>query len=379
MTGEAEAAGVSDALAVAHEHVGPRAKPRAGAEHDRRLAEAEQAGHVRERDPSLHPGLLDHLEPRQGDHDDRRHQSFAVRVIGCVRAGDEAHPLEAGARVDCGREAALEAERLLDRQIPAVRSRNAHGSQGRATVPAMREQHRFETPRVAFLLLALGLAPAVLAGEGTEERKRTIAVTGRGEVKATPDRALLAFTVETTAGRATEAAAENAKRSAAVVAALKSLLGSDGTVGTTRYTIEPRYESTRPGETHEPRITGYVARNEVQVECGRVDKLGGLIDAATAAGANGARGLQFSFSKEDELLRAALEKAGADARAQAEGAARGLGVRLKRVLSADTGARPVPVRFAAMEASAPGRGAATPIEPGEGTVSASLQVTYEIE
>ena len=233
-------------------------------------------------------------------------------------------------------------------------------------------------PCIALVLLATGFAPAVLADEAKEARRRTISVAGRGEVKGAPDRALLSFAVETTAAHATEAAAQNAKRSAAVVAALKSLLASDGTVGTTRYTIEPRYETTRPGETQEPRITGYVARNEVQVECERIDKVGGLIDAATAAGANGVRGLQFSFAKEDEMMRAALEKAGADARAQAESAARGLGVRLKRVVSAATAARPVPVRFAAMEA-APGGGAATPIQPGEGTVSASLQVTYEIE
>jgi len=233
-------------------------------------------------------------------------------------------------------------------------------------------------PRVALLLLATALAPPVLGDERAEERRRTIAVTGRGEEKATPDRALLSFAVETTAGRATEAAVENARRSAAVIAALKSALGSDGTVGTTHYTIEPRYESARPGETREPRITGYVARNEVQVECGRIEKVGGLLDAATAAGANSVRGLQFSFAKEDELLRAALEKAGADARAQAESVARGLGVRLKGVLSAATSIRPIPVRFAAMEAAAT-REVATPIEPGEGTVSASLQVTYEIE
>jgi len=244
----------------------------------------------------------------------------------------------------------------------------------------MREQHRFETPRVAFLLLALGLAPAVLAGEGTEERRRTIAVTGRGEVKATPDRALLSFTVETTAGRATEAAAENAKRSAAVVAALKSLLGSDGTVGTTHYTIEPRYESARPGETHEPRITGYVARNEVQIESRRIDKVGALIDAAIGAGANRVGSLQFSLAKRDELLRGALEKAGADAHAQAESVAKGLGVHLKGVLSATTSAGPIvsPRRFeAAMAAEA--RMAPTPIEPGETTVATTLQVTYEIE
>ena len=75
-----------------------------------------------------------------------------------------------------------------------------------------------------------------------------------------------------------------------------------------------------------------------------------------------------------------LEKAGADAHAQAESVARGLGVRLKGVVSATTAGRPVPVQ-PRMEAMALGeaRAAPTPIAPGEATVSATLQVTYEIE
>jgi hypothetical protein len=231
------------------------------------------------------------------------------------------------------------------------------------------------------LLLLLALAvPPVLAQEKAAEQKRTIAVTGQGEVKAVPDRVAISFAVETTAVRAGEAAAENAKRSTAVAAALKPLVGTDGTITTTRYTVEPRYENARPGEPREPKIAGYVARNEVQVESGQVDRVGALIDAATGAGANRVGGLAFTFSKQADLTRAALEKAGADARAQAESVARGLDVRLKGLLSAATSVRAVPVhaRFEAMEMAA-ARAAPTPIEPGEGTLSATLQVTYEIE
>ena len=212
------------------------------------------------------------------------------------------------------------------------------------------------------------------------EARRTISVTGRGEVKAAPDRVSVAFAVETTAARAADAAAENAKRSAAVTAAVKPLLAPEDTVTTTRYAIEPRYDAPRPGETREPRITGYVARNEVAVESRQVDRVGALIDAATAAGANRIGGLQLSLAKHTELLRAALEQAGADARAQAESVAKGLGVRLKALVSASSSPAPVPVprRFEASAMAAEAR-QATPIEPGELAVSATLLVTYEIE
>jgi hypothetical protein len=214
----------------------------------------------------------------------------------------------------------------------------------------------------------------------SEASRRTIAVSGQGEVKAVPDRIVISFAVESTGPRAGEAAAQNARVSSAVSAAVKKLLGPTDTVTTTRYSIEPRYESAKPGEAREPRISGYVARNEVQVESQSIDKADDLIDAATKAGANRVGGLQFALSNRADLQRAAIEKAGGDARAQAESAAKGLGVRLKQVVSATTATQPiiVPRQFQAM-AVGEARAASTPIEPGEATVSASLQVVYEIE
>jgi hypothetical protein len=229
------------------------------------------------------------------------------------------------------------------------------------------------------LCLAL-LVPALALAQERPSERRTIVVDGHGEVRATPDRAQLSFAVETTAARAGDAAAENAKRSAAVVAAVKPLAGAGGAVATTRYTIEPRYETARPGEPREPRITGYVAHSEVRVTDAPIDGVGAMIDAAVGAGANRVGGLQFTFAKQDELLRGALEKAGADARAQADSVARGLGVHLKGVVSATTLGRPMPIqpRFEAAMVSE-SRAAATPIEAGEASVSAGVQVTFEIE
>jgi uncharacterized protein YggE len=228
---------------------------------------------------------------------------------------------------------------------------------------------------VAALVLLLAVAP--VHAQDKPDPRRTIAVTGRGEVKGTPDRASVSFAVETTAARANEAAAENAKRATAVTKAIRGVLGPDAVVGSTRYAIEPRYESTRPGEVREPRITGYVVRNEVAVE-GGADKVGALVDAAIDAGANRIGALQFTFAKHDELARAALEKAGGDARAQAESVARGLGVRLKAVLSATTSSQPVFRQPFAAPMVSEAR-AATPVEPGESTIAATIQVVYEIE
>ncbi len=224
--------------------------------------------------------------------------------------------------------------------------------------------------------------PAVgRADDKALEARRTISVTGQGEVTAAPDLVILALAVETTAPKASDAVNENATRSTKVANAVKALIGKDDRVTTTRYALDPRYQPGKPGEPTEPRIIGYVAHNEVQVETHKVDGVGALIDAANAAGANRIRGLQFTLSNRNEQLRAALEKAGAEARAEAESVATALGVKLKGVFSATTSTGPIiqPRHFEAMGMAASAARPPTPIEPGTVSVSASLQVTYEIE
>jgi uncharacterized protein YggE len=231
----------------------------------------------------------------------------------------------------------------------------------------------------ALSAIVLG-APLAHGDDSARAPQRTISVTGQGEVAAAPDLATVAVAVETAAPSAAAAVDENAKRSAAVVSALKGLIGKEDKVTTSQYSLEPRYQSGKPGEVAEPRIAGYVARNEVQVETHKIEGVGTLIDAANRAGANRISGLQFTLSNRNEQLRAALEKAGSEARAQAESVAKALGVTLKQVASATTSTGPViqPRYFergvAAMEARAP-----TPIEAGTVSVSATLQVTYTIE
>lgn len=240
--------------------------------------------------------------------------------------------------------------------------------------------HDIARPFTAVVLLAAVAAPPAGAQDKMTDR-RTIVITGQGEVTTAPDLVIVSFSVDTTAPKAADAVSENANRSAKVAAALKALVGPDDKLTTTRYSLEPRYDQPTPGQFSEPRISGYIAHNEVQVESRRIDGVGALIDAAIAAGANRVGGLQFTLSDRNAALREALEKAGTEARAQAESVATSLGVRLKQVVSATTSTGPIvhPRMFegrgmAAMEARAP-----TPIEPGSVSVSASLFVTYEIE
>ena len=66
-----------------------------------------------------------------------------------------------------------------------------------------------------------------------------IAVTGRGEVKVSPDRATIQISVQTRGSTAAAAAAENANKQQAVLAALRALgLGNDQ-LSTINYNVYP--------------------------------------------------------------------------------------------------------------------------------------------
>lgn len=227
--------------------------------------------------------------------------------------------------------------------------------------------------------ITIGIVLLSAAGRGQETpKRRTIEVSGTAEVSAPPDLAIISLAVETTAQEAGSAVEQNATRTAKVTAAIKQKLGAKDRVSTTRYALEPRYQQAERGSTDAPTITGYVSYNEVRIETHALDGVGQLIDAAIAAGANRVGQLEFTLEDRNPTLRVALNRAGSEARAQAESVASALGVQLKQVVSANSQSPIIPRRYEGMAMRAEAR-APTQIDPTDVTVSATLQVVYEIE
>jgi uncharacterized protein len=212
---------------------------------------------------------------------------------------------------------------------------------------------------------------------------RTLSVVGEGEVTAPPDLAVLGVAVETEAVQAAEAARRNAEITEKVLQAVRPLLGEGGKATTAGYSLYPHYESPSPGRQGDaPTIRGYRASNEVRVELRDLARVGRVVDAAIAAGANRVANLAFSLEAREPQVRAALAVAGRAARAEAEAAAAALGVRLGPVLAASTGTSgmtpPIPMPHMA-RMSVQDVAVTTPVEPGDVTVRVVLNVTYGIE
>jgi uncharacterized protein YggE len=231
-------------------------------------------------------------------------------------------------------------------------------------------------------LAAVAFAVAVMSGlvaapiAAAEEATPSITVTGSGRVQAPPDVANVSAGVVTEAAQAGDAVRANAAAMQKVIAALDAAGIERKFVQTSRFDVSPVYSDAvapRPGRM--PAITGYRAANQVTVEVRGVDRVGGVIDALVAAGANELGGVSFGVVEPAPLLDVARKQAIADARRRAEVFAKEAGVALGRVLRIDeTGGAPGPGPVAyRMEAAAP-----TPMAPGQVDLEANVSVTWSL-
>lgn len=201
-----------------------------------------------------------------------------------------------------------------------------------------------------------------------------IAVTGRGEVKVSPDRATIQISVQTRASTAAAAASENANRQQSVITALKALgLGTDQ-ISTINYNVYPeqRYEQGK-----EPLIVAYNVTNTILADVRKLTQVGPVIDAALAHGANMITSLQFYASNTEAARRiaigTAIEKARADADAAARAARGSLGTLLEISVNAYSPPPPRPMMMMARKDAAQ---ADTPINPGEETLAVEVSTRW---
>jgi uncharacterized protein YggE len=188
-----------------------------------------------------------------------------------------------------------------------------------------------------------------------------------------PDQVRIEIGVVTQASTAQAAAAQNATQLQAVMEKLRAALEGKGDIRTTGYSLNPNYNFNRGGE--KPTITGYTASNTVQVTSDDITGVGKVIDAATNAGANEIRQLQFRVKDERPLRAQALRQAVTDARASAEAMAAAMNLKLGPVLEMEEGTPQVIRPMMAMTAAAPG----TPVQAGQIELRATVTLTVALQ
>ena len=229
-----------------------------------------------------------------------------------------------------------------------------------------------------------------------------ISVTGTGKAFGQPNIARTTVGVEARAATADVALRDVNTAMARVIAALKAAGIAESDLATQNLSLHfereelppprPMAEPTsaappkgRPGTTQgsDPSADAkkspagnYRAQNTVVVKIRNLDKVGAVLSAASAAGANLMFGLAFEIEDPRQLEDQAREKAMADARARAEGLARLAGVRLGAIVSLqeNSGGSPGPGPVMMYRAQAND----VPIERGELLVTTTVNAVYSI-
>jgi uncharacterized protein YggE len=205
-----------------------------------------------------------------------------------------------------------------------------------------------------------------------------IAVSGVGETRVTPDRAIINIGVFSRATTAALAARENARKQQAIIDTLRALGIGREQISTSQFNVQPEMRHLPQSGRNE--ITGYSVNNTVRVEIRQLDQVAPAIDAALAKGANQINSLDFFVFNADEPRRRALTQAIERARADAEAMARAAGGSLGTLLELSTGYAPVPVMRQEMAMAAATRmqaDVATPIEPGEERIRAVVTARWQ--
>lgn len=228
---------------------------------------------------------------------------------------------------------------------------------------------------VALLSIGCGATRARPVVVTEESATQGIQVTGRGEIRAAPDLAVLDIGVEAQRPTVAEAREEASIAQTAVLAALRGSGIAREDVQTTELTIRPEYEHSETGRN----LLGYVVSNSVQVRVRQLDRIQEVVDTAVTAGGDRVRlrGLQFELSDPEAVQVQARERAIADARAEALQIADQLGVALGEPLSVEE-VSTEPVRPMAMRMEQADVGGATPIEPGTSEITVELRVRWAI-
>ena len=134
------------------------------------------------------------------------------------------------------------------------------------------------TTIAAATIATTGIAQDTMHREpGSPFMPQSVSVSGTGRSTVTPDRFSFNVGVQTVANTVDDAVAQNNKRVAAVIAALKAAGAQDKDIQTANFNIWPQqdYRDNQP-----PRLLGYQVTNNITVRSSKVADVGRLLGVA---------------------------------------------------------------------------------------------------
>jgi uncharacterized protein YggE len=224
--------------------------------------------------------------------------------------------------------------------------------------------------RIWMAALLIALAPVAQA----DEVPQGVFVQGEGRISMAPDMATITLGVRQNAPTAQAAMAAMGDAISGILLALEAEGIDPQDQQTSRFYLTPVYSEARLEQGRE--VTGYEAGNAVTITVRDLDRLGEVLDAVIATGANDFNGLSFGLEDDTAAMEAARKAAVADAMTRARQLADAAGLRLGAVLQlSDSGAGRGPVM---MDMGAARASMESAIAPGEVDITAQVSMVFAI-
>ncbi len=199
---------------------------------------------------------------------------------------------------------------------------------------------------------------------------RVMIVTGISNLSVEPNIAEVQLEVVTEEMELSQAQQGNANIMNQVIQALLQLGIARENIQTATYNINPRYDYVDGTQV----FRGYEVTNAITVKIKNVDQTGNVIDTAVQNGINRVSNIQFTVENKNVYYKQALSSALKDAYAKAQTLAETM----------QTGVAPYPIKIIEKIGEAPitykayaTMEAATPIEPGQIVISASVEAQFQ--
>jgi len=237
---------------------------------------------------------------------------------------------------------------------------------------------------VSFMTIIGVVHNATAQSPDNSKQKRTLTLTGTGEVKSKPDMAIIQLGVVRQAKTARSAVHANNKAMAQVIDTVLSAGVAEKDVQTSGFSVQPRYTHyprIKSQPQRPPEITGYSVTNNLAVIIRDLEIVGEVLDAVVSAGSNRIDNISFSIQNPKPLRDEARRKAVTDAIDKAKLYAQAAGITLGPIMSiSEQGgfSPPQPVYRQAMAAKAYAA-EAVPIAQGEQKLSMSVHIVWQIK
>lgn len=234
----------------------------------------------------------------------------------------------------------------------------------------------------------LGLIVVAIIGVATtcdrneHQYQNVLTVSGTHELDVSPDEAVLVVQVMTRGEKAAAVSAENKELTMKVTTALQSLSSVQSELETTGVTLQRWTEWNGKDQSYSDK--GYEQITTLKITTDSIDRVGTLLDAAVAAGANSVVDVTFQLKPETEerYTSQALMAATQAAKAKAQLLADAAGAKLGDLTSLNENSYVRPYYYntkSEMAFSDAADAAPTPVLPQKVTIQASVGMSYELK